>query len=108
MINNVVDRIKGPYWTPRVLWPYLVGLCLSFCAVARAQQSVALGWDPESDPAVVGYVLYYGTASEQYTVRQDVGTNTSVTITSLALGTNYFFAVTSYNADGMESTPSPE
>jgi hypothetical protein len=108
MINILVARNKGPYWTTQVPWLYLIGLCLSFCAVARGQQTVTLGWDPESDPAVVGYVLYYGTASLQYTVRQDVGTNTMIAISSLALGSNYFFAVTSYNSEGLESTPTPE
>jgi hypothetical protein len=108
MINILVGGNKAPYWTPGVLWSYLVGLCFSICAVAGAQEAVTLGWDPEADPTVSGYVLYYGTASLQYSFRQDVGTNTTVTIPSLTLGTNYYFVVTSYNADGVESTPSPE
>jgi len=108
MNNILVGGQKSPGWSPRALWPYLAGFCLSLCAAARAQQTVTLGWDPDTDPTVVGYVLYYGTASQQYTIRLDVGTNTTFTVSSLSLGSNYFFAVTSYYPDGVESAASPE
>jgi len=37
-------------------------------------QSVMLGWEPSPDPNAVGYNIYYGTASHNYTSKVSVGT----------------------------------
>ena len=84
-----------------VLWM----LC---CSVARGQQTVTLGWDPVTNSAVAGYLLYYGTSAQAYAVTNDVGTNTTITLTNLVFNTNYFFAVASYNANGQQSPPSSQ
>src|SRR5579883_1795257 len=68
--------------------------------------SITLGWNPSTDPTVVGYVVYYGTNSTNFTYRDDVGTNTQVTITNLIPGLTYDFAITDYNSAGVESAPS--
>ena len=73
-----------------------------------AGQSVTLGWDPNGDPVVVGYKIYYGTASHSYTNVVLVGNTNNGTITGLVAGTSYYFAATSYNGAGAESTFSDE
>lgn len=82
--------------------------CLSACAVATAQQSASLSWAPSSDSITVGYYIYYGGASHTYTNKIDVGLNTNFVVSGLEPGNTYYFAVTSYTADGVESTPSGE
>jgi chitodextrinase len=76
---------------------------------------VTLGWSPSADGNVIGYQLYYGTASRRYTSRIAAGLNATATVSGLTAGTTYYFAVTAVNTSGMESafsnevryTPSP-
>jgi fibronectin type 3 domain-containing protein len=70
--------------------------------------SVTLRWDPSSDTNVVGYAVYYGTASGDYIERLDAGSQTTVRITDLVEGITYYFAVTAYISTGLESLPSNE
>ncbi len=76
-------------------------------AVACAEGDVSLVWLPSPSSQTAGYALYYGSASEFYNWRVDVGTNTSATITNLPGGLTYFVVVT-YDGDGVESLPSNE
>jgi hypothetical protein len=90
---------------------FLTVLCVSLPALAVLQTpgtTITLGWDPSTDPSVVGYHLYYGVASGTYTNMIDAGTNTSVTVSNLVPGVTYYFAVTTYTAAGVESMPSSE
>jgi outer membrane biosynthesis protein TonB len=73
---------------------------------AHAAQSVALAWDANADPSVVGYRYHQGSSSGNYSQSVDVGSAKSVSINSLSAGQTYFFAVTSYNASGQESLAS--
>lgn len=75
---------------------------------AQGSQSVTLAWDASSAPGVSGYRLYAGTTSGIYTQQIEVGNNTSTVVSNLADGTTYFFAVTDYNASGLESSHSNE
>jgi hypothetical protein len=78
-------------------------LVLLFPVVAGATQSVTLTWDSSDDPNVVGYKIYYGTASLDYTDSVMVGSVTNATITGLLDGTTYYFAATSLDSAGDES-----
>jgi hypothetical protein len=69
----------------------------------QASQSVILGWQPSSDPNAVGYRIYYGTSSHNYSDTISVGNQTSVTIDGLADGVTYYFAATTFNAQNQES-----
>lgn len=80
----------------------------SLCFSAQAQETVVLGWDATTNTMVAGYKLYFGTSSGNYTITQDVGTNTMATVSNLSLGSNYFFTVTSYTAGGIQSAPASE
>jgi hypothetical protein len=88
-------------------------LILAFVAVllgstAASAQSVNLAWDASTDPTVTGYVVKWGTRAEIYTSSIDVGNRTSWTVTGLNPDQKYFFAVTSYAATGLFSSPSNE
>jgi Fibronectin type III domain len=71
-------------------------------------QNITLAWDPSGDPAIAGYVLYYGTASRNYTTSNNVWNSSSATVRNLQSGATYFFAVTAFNTFGLESDFSGE
>ena len=85
---------------------FLISISRSFSALPAPD--VSLVWDPSPDATVVGYRLHSGTASGIYTEHLDVGAQTSTAVTGLVRGDTYYFAVTAYTADGIESDPSNE
>ena len=90
----------------------LVALSFMLLLPAAAYpSSVVLTWDaPVYDgqtPAVDGYKIYYGTASQKYSVCLYPGFATTYTVDNLPNGT-YYFAVTSYDIWGNESGYSDE
>jgi len=68
---------------------------------------VTLQWDPNPETDVVGYKVYYGTSSRTYSSPVPLGLQTTYTVAGLASGT-YYFAVTAFNASGLESAFSNE
>ena len=62
--------------------------------------SVTLAWDPNNEPDLAGYRLYYGKASGTYKSVIDVGNQTTYTISGLEDGKTYYFAVTAYDEFG--------
>ena len=60
---------------------------------------VTLAWDANTDPAVAGYKLYYGTAPRTYGTPVDVGKVTQYTLTGIQEGVNCYFAVTAYDTN---------
>ncbi len=71
--------------------------------------SVTLGWDPNTEDAdFAGYQIYYGEASGEYWFQQDVGNQTRHTVNDLEEGKTYYFAVTAYNLENLESDYSKE
>jgi hypothetical protein len=85
-----------------LLIPLLFALCALPLSAAYAA-SVGLAWDPNTEPGISGYKIYWGPSSGNYTASKDVGNNTSGTITGLEEGKTYYFAATAYNGDGNES-----
>jgi hypothetical protein len=90
---------------------------LASCAVEQdwfdfffteGSSTVTLAWDPNTEPDLAGYILYYGQASTNYDFVIDTGTNASYTVGGLAEGETYYFAVTAYNAESLESDFSNE
>jgi hypothetical protein len=75
---------------------------------APAAQKVTLAWNQSPDLNVIGYRVYHGAASRNYTNIVDVGNATSATISNLVEGATYYFAATAYNVLGMESEYSDE
>ena len=64
---------------------------------------VTLTWDPNSEPDLAGYDIYYGTSSGNYQWNIDVGNVTTYTLTGLNMGVTYYIAATAYNTQGLES-----
>jgi chitinase len=70
--------------------------------------SLSLQWDAESDPSVTGYKVYYQEDSSSQPFQGlapiDVNNQTTATISGLDPAHAYYFAVTAYNASGVESS----
>jgi hypothetical protein len=101
-------REEGQHHPARWVALLCLALLLLLCIGARGAQSVSLGWNPDTDPGVAGYNVYYGTSSGQYSSKLGAGANTVATITGLTEGTTNYFAVTAYNAAGVEGPRSAE
>jgi hypothetical protein len=85
----------------------LSAICYLLSAIGYAQ-SVTLAWNPNSETNLAGYYVYQGTTTGQYPQRTNVGLATTHTLTNLARGLTYYWAVTAYNTTGLESDPSKE
>jgi chitodextrinase len=74
--------------------------------------SASLVWDAVTAPNLSGYRLYYGNAPRTYLQSPgqgiSVGNVTAFTLTGLANGTRYYFAVTDFDTLGHESLYSNE
>ena len=94
----------------RILAATLCALFLQ-CAIVStaiaATQSVTVSWDANSEPNVIGYRLFYGTASRVYTNQVDVPGPMAVA-SALSEGETYYFAALAYNSDGLQSELSAE
>jgi hypothetical protein len=81
------------------------------CIVTAAYAGqVTLGWEPNTEPDLAGYKIYYGNSSRNYTQIKDVKDKTATLriITGLIEGQTYCFAATAYNTSGLESNYSAE
>src|SRR5205823_3436364 len=86
----------------------LLAFVLQLTLARGIAHSVTLAWDPNQEPDIAGYNLYYGEVSRIFRTKIDVGNVTSATVPNLAEGMTYFFFVTAYNTSGLESDPSNE
>ena len=68
--------------------------------------SVILAWNPSIDKTVIGYKLYYSTTkSLSNPTIVNVGNCVKAKISNLKHGRTYYFILTAYNSQGMESMP---
>jgi hypothetical protein len=84
-----------------------ISTCSLYALNTHAAQ-VSLQWDPNTEPDLLGYKVYYGSSSRSYQFNNDVGNKTTCTVSNLEDGKAYYFAVTAYDASGNESTYSGE
>lgn len=97
-------------WQRRKGWRLFVkifGLFFLIPCVLWAESAV-VSWQPNTEPDLAGYQIYYGTTSRFYSVIIDVGNTTQYTVTGLNPGVTYYFAVTAYDINGNESDYSEE
>ena len=87
---------------------YLLPLLIIFLTSNAFSGDVSLEWDPNIEPYLAGYKMYYGTSSNGYTCTVDVGNHTTCTISGLEEGNTYYFAATAYDLFGNESDYSNE
>jgi hypothetical protein len=83
-------------------------LALTWVFSAPAASNKTLTWDASPEFGLVGYKIYYGTASYSYTQTVTVGNVTRATIDGLEAGRTYYFAVTALYGFGEESDFSNE
>jgi hypothetical protein len=63
----------------------------------------SLIWDPSPDGQAIGYRLHYGASSGQYGNSMDLGNVIETTVTDLQGGETYYFAVSAYCSENMQS-----
>lgn len=73
-----------------------------------ASQDVTLTWNPSADSSVVGYKLYFGVESGNYTTWVDVGNVTQAKVALPDGSSTFYFAATAYDELGNESDYSEE
>ncbi len=83
----------------------LPGLSRVEGAVAIPASPCTLAWNPNQDVSVTGYALYYGITGST-TNRQVLGITNTVTLFNLLASSNYFFYMTAFDPEGVESLPS--
>ncbi len=93
---------------PVVVFLLAILSLLPFLIPAAQAAQVTLAWDRNSEPDISGYIVYYGYRSRYYTESINVGNWPSATISSLINGQTYYFSVTAYDAQGIESDFSGE
>ncbi len=82
-------------------------LTLLFCSIESVAQ-IKLAWDPNIEPDLAGYKVYYGTASRTYRTPINVGKVTTYTLNGLSPAVVYYVAVTAYDTANHESAYSNE
>ena len=80
---------------------------LFYSSLVSAAQ-VTLSWDANTEPDLAGYMIYYGFATRAYDYVVNVGDQTTFTLSGLEDGHTYYFAVTAYDAEDLESDFSNE
>jgi fibronectin type 3 domain-containing protein len=79
-----------------------------FLAAVAMVAGARLEWDPVLDADLAGYKVYVGTNSDQYFRSIDVGNTLQWNIAGLNERTTYYFALTAYDAEPLESAFSDE
>ena len=88
---------------------FLVTLLLVICwATPLHGASITLGWYQDANAAIAGFNVYYGTASQDYMSSVQTGPQPFCDIHDLDEGTTYYFAVSAFDSNGVESGLSPE
>lgn len=105
--RRLYDPRPGRLWG---LSLFALGCALAFLARPHTCVGAAftLAWDPNQEPDLAGYKLYYGTSSGSYQQSLNVGNLTQYSLGGLQDGVTYFFAVTAYDTEGNESGYSNE
>jgi hypothetical protein len=95
-----------------------LALILALFATPAHSADVTLAWDPNSEPDLAGYKLYYktessgppydGTGAIEGDSPIDVGNVTEFTVHGLTDGVTYFFVLTAHDTEGLESDYSNE
>jgi len=95
-------------WLGRL--PFLAIAASPFVASAAIIPSTgaSLEWNTNPEADVVGYKVYFGTESQNYTSVIDVVGTTKMQLPAVSLGSTYYLAVSAYNATGEESPRSAE
>lgn len=100
------SRVKYGVRLQKMLLNSVLAAILSFgMSTGSDASTVGLQWDPNSEPGVAGYKVYYSAdpATLKESIPIDVQNQPSASISGLDLDKAYTFAITAYNAAGQES-----
>jgi hypothetical protein len=86
----------------------LIPMQCIFLPVNSLAAYIALSWDPNREPDLAGYRVYYGESSGNYDHMTDVGNLSSCNLSGLEPDTRYYVALTAYDISGNESDFSNE
>lgn len=104
---NWLGRFRSTSQLPKVPKTCVVKLLAPLLAFSLSAANVSLTWDPNPETDLAGYRIYWGGASRGYTNTIESTGNTN-TVSGLTEGVGYFFAVTAYDTNGLESDYSNE
>ena len=97
-------------WLGRCVYS-LAGVVLTISCLGSVSSVMAgditLAWNPNPEPTVTGYKVYYGTSSRSYGISASAGNVTNYKVTGLGSGI-YYFAIAAYDASGNQSGFSSE
>jgi len=103
---------------PACICRFALAALLSACFFSPSfAYNVTIGWDPNDEPDLEGYAVYYnmGSPGPPYEYSKDFPENKLadplnpvVTVTGLQEDTKYYVAVTAYDNDGNESSYSDD
>ena len=94
-------------WRLRPLVISLLAGFIVFSSVASGAE-IRIAWDPNTEPDLAGYKVYWGKTSRTYEESIDVGNVTTYVLPGLTKGETYFIAVTAYDTENNESDFSNE
>ena len=99
VLNFARYNIMAPFNKVRLIdFIFMLLPVVSVLSLVSAQAGqVVLEWNPNTEPVLGGYIVYYGQESKNYSSSVDVGNQTSFTLYDLVDGKTYYFAVTAYN-----------
>jgi hypothetical protein len=105
-MGRILTQITS--WASCLVFPSAMCVIMLAAAPLTYAGQTTLAWDANSDPAVIGYMVYSGESSGNYASIVDAGNKTIATVGGLRDGVTYYHAVTSYNAAREESAYSSE
>jgi len=86
----------------------LIPIQFLFLPINSLADCLALSWDPNGEPDLAGYRVYYGISSRDYDNIADVGNVSSCSLSGLEPNTRYYVALTAYDTSYNESGFSDE
>ena len=89
---------------------FLTGMIFLFPLPAFGEKSVSLAWEPNTEPDLAGYRIFYRQVYGHYDYEYPVweGNSTTCTIDILLDGVDYCFVARAFDTEGFESLDSTE
>ncbi len=81
----------------------ILAILLLVCTPAFGGE-IKIVWQPNTEPDLAGYYVYYGAKDRPLGARINVGRQTQYTIQNLPAGETYYIAITAFDQTGNEST----
>jgi hypothetical protein len=107
-LNHLVKTGRIPRQMETVMRKILSVIPFLFFISTAEAAYLDLAWDPNEEPDLAGYRVYYGTTSGKYIDFVDVGRVTAYRLDDLLEDVTFYVALTAYDTAGNESDRSDE